>query len=203
MRRSLGIWIVGLTAAALGAAAVGTHASAAAPTRAAAAASTIDKTYSCKVRRHSVDLYASVDLPAAQGQPASPGFLGLTTGVRTREQNGVQTTVAQVSLSSKKNSLRIDTKSCQRVKRKIPLKPRGLPTPPNTVTPTLFGHDSERCGSTARVLFRLRVTTSNHTPTHALFAVRDDSTKRRPIAFYRWSPSKVSAYPGQSCVGNG
>lgn len=204
MRGRRSIWIVCLLAAALGGAAMSVHASTAAPSRAAAGAATIDKTYSCKVsRQHNVDLYASVNIPPSGNQPAAPGFLVLTTGVRTRQQNGVQITVSQLSLNSKKNSLRIDTKSCRRVQRKVPLKPKGLPGPPTKVTPTLFGHDSEHCGATARVLFRLRVTTTNHTPTYALLAVRDDTAKSRPIGFFKWSPTQASVYPGKTCVSNG
>lgn len=198
-----GIWIVGLLAAALGVASVGVHASSAAPTRASAGANTIDKTYSCRVnRQHFADLYASVTLPPDHGR-SQPGVLNVTTGVRVSHQNGATVEVSQVSLQATKNSLRIDTKSCLRVKHQIPLKPKGLAGPPTTVTPTLFGHDSERCGTTARVLVRLRVTLTNHTPSHALLAIRDDNAKRRPIAFYNWSPSKASVYPGKSCVGSG
>ena len=198
-----GIWIVGLLAAALGAAALGVHASSATPSRAGAGASTLDKTYSCRVRKQLyVDLYASVTLPPADNRP-QPGVLNLTTGARVSQQNGAIVEVAQVGLQATKNSLRIDTKSCRRVKHRISLKPKGLPSPPTTVTPTLFGRDSERCETTARVLFRLRVTSTNHTPSHALLAIRDDTAKRRPIAFYNWTPRKVSVYPGKSCVSNG
>jgi hypothetical protein len=33
-----------------------------------------------------------------------------------------------------------------------------------------------------------------------LFAVRNDSAKSRPIAFYNWSPDKVSVYTANNCV---
>jgi hypothetical protein len=203
MRTHRGIWVAGLLAAVLGGAGLGVHASSAAPARAAAGASTLDKTYSCRVRsQHFVDLYASVDLPPVDNQ-AQPGFLGLTTGVRTHNQGGVQTTVSQVSLSSKKDSLRIDTKSCRRVRHKIPLEAKGLPTPPTMVTSSQFGHDSEQCDTAGRVLVRLRLQTTNHTPTHALLAIRNDNPKHKPIGFYKWSPSKVSVYAGKSCSSTG
>jgi hypothetical protein len=198
-----GIWIVGLLAAALGAAALGAHASSAAPARAGAGASTIDKTYSCRVRKqHFVELYASVTLPPANNRP-QPGILDVTTGTRVTEQNGATVEVAQVSLQATKNSLRIDTKSCQRVKHQIPLKAKGLPAPPVTVTQSLFGHDSERCGTARRVLVRLRAQLTNHTPSSALLAIRNDNAKRRPIGFYKWSPTKVTVYTAGNCVSNG
>ncbi len=198
-----GICIVGLVAAALGAAALGAHASSAAPPGAAAGASTLDKTYSCRVRKqHFVDLYASVTLPPAANRP-QPGILDVTTGARVTQQNGAVVEVAQVSLQATKNSLRIDPKSCRRVKHRIPLKPKGLPGPPITVTPSLFGRDSERCGTAARVLIRLRVQSTDHTPSHALLAIRNDNAKKRPIAFYSWSPRKVTAYTADNCVSNG
>lgn len=203
MRGHRGIWIVGLLAAALGAAALGAHASSAAPTRSAAGASTLDKTYSCRVRKqHFVDLYASVTLPPVDNR-AQPGVLDVTTGARVTHQNGATVEIAQVSLQATKNSLRIDTKSCRRVEHQIPLKPKGLPGPPTTVTPSLFGHDSERCGTAGRVLVRLRLQSTNHTPSHALLAIRNDNAKKRPIGFYSWSPRKVTVYTGNSCTGSG
>ena len=197
-----GIWIVGLVAATLGAAALGAHATSAAPARAAVGGSTLDKTYSCRVRKqHFIDLYASVTLPPADNR-AQPGILDVTTGARVSQRNGAIVEVAQMSLQATRNSLRIDTKSCRRVEHRIPLKPKGL-SGPITVTPSLFGHDSERCGTTARVLVRLRVRTTNHTPSHALLAIRNDNAKKRPIGFYNWSPRKVTAYTAGNCVSNG
>ena len=198
-----GIWIVGLLAIALGAAALGAHASSAAPTRAGAGSTILDKTYSCRVRKqHFVDLYASVTLPPADNR-RQPGILDVTTGTRVSQQNGATVEVAQVSLQATKNSLRIDTKSCRRVEHQIPLKPKGLPGPPTTVTPSLFGHDSERCGTAARVLVRLQARLTNHTPSSALLAIRNDNAKHRPIGFYRWSPTKVTVYTAGNCVSNG
>ncbi|HKO91052.1 MAG TPA: hypothetical protein VJU61_07870, partial [Polyangiaceae bacterium] len=141
----------------------------------------------------------SVTLPPANNQ-RQPGVLSLTTAQKTiKQQNGVTVTVAQMSLSALKNSLRIDTSTCRRVKRQIPLKPKGLPKPPTTVTPTLFGHDAERCGTARRVLVRLRLSAADHTPSHALLAIRNDNAKRRPVVFYDWSPDKVDVYPGKTC----
>ena len=190
---------MGLLATAVGAAAIGAHASSAASSRATTAASTLDKTYSCRVsRQRSVSLYASVTLPPVDNQP-QPGGLYVTTGVRTLTNNGTTTTVAQVSLQAAKNGLKIDTKSCRRAKHQIPLKPKGLPGPPSTATPTLFGHINAQCTTTARVLVRLRLTTTNHTPSRALLAIRDENARNRPIALFRWSPQKLSAYTAKTC----
>ena len=198
-----GIWILGLLAAALGAAAVGVHASSAAPTRAASPASTLDKTFSCRVRRrHFVNLSASATLPPVNGQ-RQPGGLYVTTVQKTHEQNGATVTLTQVSLSARKNSLRIDTAICRRVKHQIPLKPKGLPGGPLvTLTPHHQGFDNEQCGTAARVLVRLRLTITAGTPTHALLAVRNDNAKKRPIAFYNWSPRKFNVYTANSCRGS-
>ena len=201
MRPRHGIWIVGLLAAALGAAAVGVHASSAAPTGPISHASTFDKTFSCRVRRaRLISLSASSNIPANNGQKQSPGGLYLTTVQKTRVQGDATVTLTQVSLSARKNSLRIDMSTCNRVKRQIPLKPKGLPSPPFTVTPHHQGFDNERCGATARVLVRLQFKTTNGVPSHALFAVRNDNAKSRPIAFYNWSPDKVSVYTANNCT---
>jgi hypothetical protein len=200
MRRGHGIWIVGLLAAAIGATAVGAHASSAAPARTHTGAAILDKTWSCRVQQaHVVNLYTSATLPPVGNKP-QPGGLFLTTGVKTVVKNNTTVTVAQVSLQAKQNSLRIDTGACRRVKKQIPLKPKGLPTPPTTVTPSLRGFDNEQCDTSARVLVRLQLKSTNHTPAHALMAVRNDNAKSRPIAFYNWSPNKVSVFLGKTCV---
>ena len=202
MRRRRGILIVGLPAAALVAAAVGAHASSAAPTRAATGAATTDNTYSCRVRKqHFINVGASVTLPPQQNHP-QPGVVSLTTVQKTIKQSGgVVVSVAQLGFSAKKNSLRIDTSNCRRVKQQVPLKSKGLSGPPTVVTPTLFGHDFEQCsGVAARVLVRLRLKTTAGVPTHALLAIRNANTKRRPIVFYNWSPSKFSVWTGKGCA---
>lgn len=201
MGRRRGIWIVGLLAAVLGGAAVGAHASSAAPTRSATGAATLDKTFSCRVRKqHFINLNASVTLPPLQNQP-QPGVLSVTTVQKTLKQNGgVVVTVSQLGFSARKNSLRIDTSTCSRVKQQIPLKSKGLSGPPITVTPKLFGHDFEQCDTAGRVLVRLRLKTTAGVPTHALVAIRNANTKHRPIAFYNWSPSKFSVYIANSCT---
>jgi hypothetical protein len=200
MRRRRDIWVVGLLAAAVGAAAVGVHASSATSTRSTADASTTDATYSCRVRRqHFIDAAASVTLPPVDGR-RQPGVVSLTTLQKTRTQDNVTITVAQLSFSARKNSLRIAKSACPRVKQHIPLKPKGLSGPPITVTPSHQGFDNEQCGTTARVLVRLRLTTTNGIPSHALLAIRNDNAKRRSIAFYNWSPSKLTIYIGNSCT---
>src|SRR6266700_4798271 len=100
-----GIWIVGLLVAAFGAAAVGVHASSAAPTRATTPASTIDKTFSCRVRhQHYIDLATTVTVPPVNNRP-QPGGLFLTTVTKTRKVNNAVETLTQMSLSASKNSL--------------------------------------------------------------------------------------------------
>ena len=175
------------------------HASSAAPTRASATGSTLDKTFRCQVRhQHFVNVAAAVTLPPIDSQP-QPGGLFLTTVDKTRKVNNATVTLTQVSLSALKNSLRIDTSSCSRVKQQIPLNPKGLQGP-TTVTPSLFGHDNERCGTAGRVLVRLRVSSTNHTPTKALLAIRNDNAKKQPIAFYNWTSHKVNLYVGKTCT---
>ncbi|MGZ4289046.1 MAG: hypothetical protein ACXVZW_06775 [Gaiellaceae bacterium] len=204
MRRRRGIWIVGLLAAALGAAAVGVHASSAAPTRATALTSTIDKTYSCPVRRqHFVEVFATVTYPPVNNQPQQPGALALTTVVKTINHNGTQETLTQLSLQARKNSLRIDQSSCRRVKQQIPLTRKGLPGTPLVARSDRVGDDNVTCGTTARVLFRLRLKLTNGTPIHALLAIRNQKANNRPVAFYNWTAHKVSAYLANSCVSTG
>jgi hypothetical protein len=203
MRRRRGIWIFVLLAAAVAAAALGAHASSAAPGGGTGFAATLDKTYSCPVSSERyVSLNASVTLPPVNNRP-QPGVLSVSTGVNVSTQNGTTVVVSQFGLEAAKNTLRIDTSSCHRVKQQIPLKPKGLPGPPTTITKKLFGRFSTQCTSTARVLIRLRLTTANHTPSHAVLAIRDQNAKSRPVAFVKWSPRKISLYTARGCLGSG
>jgi hypothetical protein len=203
MRARHGIWIVGVLAAALGAAALSVHASSAASARATALTSTIDKTYSCPVRRqHFVEIFATVTYPPVNNQP-QPGVLALTTVVKTINHNGTQETLSQLSLQARKNSLRIDQSSCRRVKQQIPLTRKGLRGTPLVATPNRVGNDNVQCGTKGRVLFRLRLKLKNGKPIHALLAIRNEKANHRPIAFYDWTARKVSAYTANSCVSTG
>lgn len=195
VNRRRGIAIVGLLAAALGAGAVIVHASSAAPTL---PASTIDGTYSCRVQaQHFVSLYAGVNL-TVNNKP-QPGGVFLNTGVHVLKQGTTSTSVNQLGVEAIKHGFKIDKTYCHKVKAQIPLKPKGLPTPPITVTPTHEGYDSENCNTTARVLFRVRVKLTGQKPSHALLAVRDTGAKTKPVAFYNWSPQKVAVYISSAC----
>ena len=197
MRRG-SIWIVGVAAAAV-AAALGVHASSAAPGGAGVGAAASNATYSCVVgQQRSVNVYGAVTLPPQDGRK-QPGFLVLTTGAKTSTKNGVTTTVSQVGVGAKKNGLKIDKSSCSRVKHQIPLKPKGLGYP-TTATRNLFGHISADCAARSHVLVRLLLKTKAGIPAHALLAVRNTDAKKRPLAFYDWTPGKVIAYSAASCT---
>jgi hypothetical protein len=201
MRRHRAVWIAALLPATLATAAIGVHASSAAPNRLELSASTLDKTFSCGVgSARLVKFGASVTLPPANGQPEQPGVLAVTTKQKTIVKNGATETLSQLGLGATKNSLRIDLSTCHRVKQQIPIKPKGLPGPPTTVTATLYGYGSEQCRSAGRVLIRLRLTSEANTPTHALLAVRNDDAKKRPIAFYDWTPHKYRLYTSTTCT---
>ena len=135
----------------------------------------VDRTYSCKVRpARYIDLESSVTLPPENGQPR-PGQVRVTTVKKGIQRNGITFYVPQVFFEEKKDSLDVDRSACRRSSRRVPLKTTGLPTPGETATPT-------------------------HTGRKALLAVRNDSEKSKPVAFYRWSPSKIVAYLGKTCV---
>jgi hypothetical protein len=160
----------------------------------------VDRTYSCKVRpAHYIDLESSVTLPPENGQPR-PGQMRVTTVKKGIQRNGITFYVPQVFFEEKKDSLDIDTSACRRSSRRVPLKPTGLPTPGETATPSHTGSINGRCSTAKRVLVHLKITMQNAKPEEALVALRNDSDKSKPVAFYRWSPSKIVAYLGNSCV---
>ena len=196
MRLHRGIWIAGTAAACLASAAVGVHPSSAAPSGAATRASTIDGTYSCRVRRqHFVLLSGTVTMGQQQ-----PGLFDLISVNKSVVKNGATVTVTQFGFSAPRSNLHVDKSTCSRVKKQIPLKSKGLSGPPETVTPSFEGHLNQRCNTKDRVLVRIRLTTSGGHSTHALVAVRNDDAKHKPVAFWNWSPQKLSSWSANGCV---
>jgi hypothetical protein len=160
----------------------------------------VDRTYSCKVRpARYVDLETSVTLPPENGQPR-PGQVRVTTVKKGIQRNGITFYVPQVFFEEKKDSLDVDSSACRRSARRVPLKTAGLPTPGETATPTHTGSVNGRCSTARRVLVHLKITMENGKPDTALVALRNDNEKRKPVAFYRWSPTKIVGYLGNSCV---
>jgi hypothetical protein len=49
------------------------------------------------------------------------------------------------------------------------------------------------------VVVRLLLKTKAGIPAHALLAVRNTDAKKRLLAFYDWTPGKVTAYSAASC----
>ena len=168
-----GIWIVGLLAAALGAAAVGVHASSAAPTRATNATS-IDR-HDVLVSRRSAALRQRLRErhPAAgQDGKTQPGGLVLTTGAKTTTKNGETTeTVSQVERPARRRTAEDRQSSCRRVKHQIPLKSKGLGLRQRRRrTSSVTSASNAGPGPRARPS---PAQDEGGTPTHALLAVRD------------------------------
>jgi hypothetical protein len=166
----------------------------------ASSARVVDRTYSCKVRpAHYIDLESSVTLPPENGRPR-PGQVRVTTVKKGIQRNGLTFFVPQVFFEEEKDSFDVDSAACHRSSRRIPLKTTGLPTPGETATPTHTGSVNGRCSTTKRLLVHLKLTITDGKPEKALFAIRNDKAKSKPIAFYRWSPSKIVGYLGNVCV---
>jgi hypothetical protein len=162
-------------------------------------ASVLDRTYSCRVRQeHYVDVNTSVTLPPEQGYPR-PAQLWLDTVHKTQLVGGLHAVVAQVRFEAVKNSLSIDTSLSRHSSHAVALEPAGLPLY-ETATPDHLGKIDARCGTAKRVLVRFRIELTAGKPLHALFAVRNDTSKSKPVEFVKWSPAKITGYLGKSCT---
>jgi hypothetical protein len=193
MQRFRGVGVVTVISAIAVTAVVSAHA---APT------SVVDRTYTCKVRpQHYIDLNTSVTLPPTQDAPRRPANLNLFTVQKTFKQNGYDFNLPQIFFqAAKTNSFKIDKPTCRASSRKVVLKPSGLPSHPETVTPQYLGLFDQRCVTAKRVLVHLRITVSGGVPVSALVAVRNDNEHRRPVEFINWKPRKIKGYFGKSCV---
>ena len=162
-------------------------------------ASVLDRTYSCRVRpEHYVDVNTSVTLPPEQGYPR-PAQLWLDTVHKTQLIGGLHAVVAQVRFEAAKNSLSVDKSLCRSSSREVALDPARIPLYA-TATPDRFGQIDARCATSKRVLVRFRIRLTAGKPVRALFAIRNDSAKRKPVEFVRWSPTKITGYLGKSCT---
>ena len=203
MKRVWGVRAVTMVAAVAVTAAVTAHAAPARPAGASAGSGTVDKTYSCRVRAERyIDLNTTVTLPPTQNHPR-PANLNLFTVEKTFKENGFTFNLPQVIFQAAKNSLKIDRPTCRPSSRRVSLRPTGLPSRAQTVTPQYLGSLNERCVTAKRVLVHLRIAMSGGVPTSALLAVRNDNETRRPIELVDWKPRKIKGYFGRSCVASG
>jgi len=165
------------------------HASA---TQAPAGAQVVDKTYSCRVwRQHPFYFGTQVRLPATASGGAQPGLASVTTA---------NDHAFQVVFKDVKNSLKVDKPVCRPSSRRVPLKPAGLALN-QTVTTHFAGHLNGNCPTHVnRVLVHFRITMTAGTPQRALLAVRKGDAKGRPLAFFKWSPDKITGYLAKSCT---
>ena len=106
----------------------------------------------------------------------------------------------QVVFKDVKNSLKVDQPVCRPSSRQVVLKPAGLALF-QTVTTHFMGHLNGNCPTRVqRVLVHFRITMTAGTPQRALFAVRKGDAKGRPLAFFKWSPDKITGYLAKSCT---
>lgn len=196
MQHQRGVWIVTTVAAVAVTAAVSAQAAPTGPR-------VVDGSYSCLVRAERyIDVHTSVTLPPFQNRPR-PATLSLFTVEKTIKRNGLDFNVPQLFFQAVKSSLSIDRSNCIRSSRRVALKPTGLPSGAQTVSPTYLGSLDERCVTTKRVLLHLRITMQSGTPTSALVAIRDDTKTRRAVEFLNWKPRKIKGYFSKSCVSIG
>jgi hypothetical protein len=106
----------------------------------------------------------------------------------------------QVVFKDVKNSLKVDKPVCSPSSRRVALKPSGLALF-QTVTTHFVGHLNGNCPTRVkRVLVHFRITMTGGTPQRALFAVRKGDARGRPLAFFKWSPDKITGYLAKSCT---
>ena len=169
----------------------------------ATATKTVDATYSCRVQakqsEHFIDLDLAVTYPPLNGYHR-PARMSVKTWPKTFQSGGTSFLISQVYFEHVKNSLKVDQTNCRKARHAPALTHAGLGVG-TTVTPNKLGQFEERCITKKRVLIRYRITMSNGTPESALVAIRNDDTKSKPVAFFRWAPRKITGYLG-SCVYN-
>lgn len=184
--------IVLATAAVAVAVSTSAYAAPAGVTRAHAGGQAVDRTYSCRNAPHRVFFFGTqVRLPPGGQVAAGPAMASVTTAADH---------AFQVVFKDVKNSLRVDKSVCRPSSRRVALKPSGL-AKDQTVTPSYAGHSSGKCPTHAkRVLVHFRIAMTGGAPERALLAVRQDRAKGRPLAFFNWSPRKVTDYLAKSCT---
>lgn len=195
MQKRFAVLLVALTAGIAASAAAGAGAT---------SPNVVDATYSCRVQAsqsvHFADLDVAVTYPPLNGLHR-PAHVSVTTEPKTIERNGIKFLVPQVYFEHVRNSLKVDRSNCRNSGKKPALAHAGLGGA-QTATPNKLGEFEDRCVTNKRVLVRYRITMSNGTPAQALVAIRNDDAKSRPIAFFRWTPRKITGYLSKHCVLN-
>jgi hypothetical protein len=157
-----------------------------------ATAATIDQTWSSPAAvlgggRH-VEIYTGVDTP---GETA---YLRFT--VMPQAQTGL-VGLQQLSFFHRPTPIEFDRQRCRRVRESVPLSGRGLVSQA-TITTHFVGKLTATCPAARRVVLHLRATVQGGSPTRALVEVRNESG--RPVAFFDWSPTRVSSALGARCT---
>jgi hypothetical protein len=132
------------------------------------------------------------------GSAPSHGVRG--SAARARERDHGERPPFQVVFKDVKNSLKVDKSVCRPSSRRVALKPDGLALF-QTVTTHFVGHLNGNCPTRVeRVLVHFRITMTGGTPERALFVVRKGDARARPLAFFKWSPDKITGYLAKSCT---
>jgi hypothetical protein len=184
--------IVIVAAGAAVAATATAYTAAASATRARTDAHVVDKTYSCRLwHQHPFFFDTQVRLPPSASGGAQPGYTTVTTA---RDH------AYQLIFKDLKNSLKVDRSACRPSARGVALKPAGLALF-QTATTQAFGHITGKCPThVKRVLVHFRIAMTEGTPERALFAIRKDTAGGRPLAFFKWSPTKITGYLANNCT---
>jgi hypothetical protein len=172
--------------------AIGASASAAVFASSHATAATIDQTWSCPVAplgggRH-VEVHAGVDTP---GETAYFRFTAMPLA-----QTGL-VGPQQLSFFHRPTPVEFDAHRCRRTKEPVPLNGQGL-VAGTTITTHFVGKVTATCPSARRVVFRLRATVKDGSPTRVLFALRNESG--RSVAFFDWSPGRIASALAAHCT---
>jgi hypothetical protein len=157
-----------------------------------ATAATIDQTWSCPVASLGggphVEVHTGVDTP---GDTAYFRFTAMP-----QAQTGV-IGPQQLSFFHRPTPVAFDPHRCRRVSAAVPLNGHGL-VAGTTITTHFIGKVTATCPAARRVVFHVRATVKNGSPTRVLFAVRNDAG--RPLAFFDWSPARVASALAARCT---
>jgi hypothetical protein len=156
------------------------------------AATTIDQTWSCPVAALGggphLEVHTGVDTP---GDTAYFRFTAMP-----QAQTGV-IGPQQLSFFHRPSPIAFDPHRCRRVRTAVPLDGHGL-VPGTTITTHFVGKVTATCPAARRVVFRVRASVKDGTPTRVLFAVRNESG--RPVAFFDWSPARIASALAARCT---
>jgi hypothetical protein len=157
------------------------------------AATTVDRTYSCRTVGPGgspvLNIYGTVALPSRVGSVSTSTGRDFTPG---------DSDIMFFELLTNRTGVRVDTVACNQTHKRVALSKKGLRSN-GVVTDSFVGSFRLFCHVASRVNVHARVTLTNGRPSAALVAIANDASGKA-VGFIDFKPERIASYASTRCA---